>query len=325
MPTQNSLKEIEIKLYTSNQTLEKIYQHPLFTKYSHPIWQEKELLNQYIDTEFHDLTAAKVALRVRKDREQYIQTLKAKGYSIGGFSERDEFDWMISSPQLDLSVLNEKYWPKKLENIDKTKLMTIFSTDFIRNYALFTWQINEEKAEIEVAIDRGVVKAREKQEAICELELELRDGSANILLKFAIELAKLFPLFPSDTSKAERGYRLIGSTNYQFMLCEPSTNSPPELLQHYLITAQRLLERCVWSPSKPLFENWIKTLQQLSHVLEKLELSDLLVQLNDIKNDWLFVSQADEKLLINKVQQEMDTTRWGVFSLSTSLWLLNHY
>lgn len=325
MSTHNSLKEIEIKLYASSQTLAKIYKDPCFATYSHMEWQQKELFNQYIDTEDHALTAASVALRIRKDGEQYIQTLKTKGHSLGGFSERDEFDWLIETPKLNLSLLDKEHWPITLQAIDKTKLTTIFSTDFNRDYALFTWQKDKATARIEVAIDRGFVKAKQQQEAISELELELREGNAKVMLDFAIELAKKFPLIPSDTSKAERGYRLIGSTNYNALAKQkPVSDNPYQLVQYYLTMSQRLLESFLWRYSKAILVSWLEQLQQLHKVLTKLEVDLLINQLTNIISDWQTLIHSSEEQLIVKVKEEINNTRWGVFSLSTSHWLLNH-
>ncbi len=325
MSNQNSLKEIEIKLYANKQTLEQIYQHPMFSQFSKPRWQQKELFNQYIDTADYALTAAKVALRVRKDGDQYIQTLKAKGHSIGGFSERDEFDWLIETPQLDISLLDNEHWPKSLSQLDKLKLVPIFSTDFTRNYALFTWQKEKDQAEIEVAIDEGLVKANQKQEPINELELELRNGSASVMLDFAIELAKLFPLIPSDTSKAERGYRLINSDNYQLGVAKQIvSNNPYENIQYYLAMSQRLLESYVWRPSRTILVSWLEYLQQLNSVLKQLNIEPLVAQLNIILEDWKLMITGNDEQLMEKTKQELNKTRWGVFSLSTSHWLLNH-
>lgn len=325
MSVNNSLKEIEIKLYANNQTLAKIYESSLFAKYSQPQWQQKELFNHYIDTEDHALTAAKVALRIRQDGEQYIQTLKTKGHSLGGFSERDEFDWLLETPKLNLSLLDKEHWPENLKTIDKAKLTTIFATDFSRDYALFTWQKEKATATIEVAIDKGFVKAKQKQEAISELELELREGSPEVMLDFAIELAKKFPLIPSDTSKAERGYRLIGAVNYKALLTgKPPTSDSYEAVQYYLSMSQRLLENFLWRYSKTILVSWLEHLQQLYKVLTKLEVTDLATQLNAIISDWQGALQATEQQIIGKIKQETNNNRWGVFSLSTSHWLLNH-
>ncbi len=68
---------------------------------------------------------------------------------------------------------------------------------------------------MEAALDLGKVVAGDNQEEICELELELRQGDAAALLELAAELAADLPLMPCDISKAERGYRLFDPNSYE--------------------------------------------------------------------------------------------------------------
>ena len=82
-------KETEIKLRVSRATLAALREHPLLNKRNKSGWQQHELLNQYFDTPTRDLTAAKVALRLRRDGQQHIQTLKSRGQSVAGLSERN--------------------------------------------------------------------------------------------------------------------------------------------------------------------------------------------------------------------------------------------
>ena len=81
-------KETEIKLRISRETLAALREHPLLKKRNKSGWQQRELLNQYFDTPERDLSAAKVALRLRRDGDVVIQTLKTRGTSVAGLSER---------------------------------------------------------------------------------------------------------------------------------------------------------------------------------------------------------------------------------------------
>ncbi|MEK5777976.1 CYTH domain-containing protein, partial [Acinetobacter nosocomialis] len=74
----------------------------------------------------------------------------------------------------------------------------LFSTDFARE----RWVIQEGKSEIEIALDRGEVKAGEHQEPICELELELLAGETTDLLRLAHRLLESGVLRQGSLSKA---------------------------------------------------------------------------------------------------------------------------
>ncbi|MFP3449254.1 inorganic triphosphatase, partial [Pseudomonas sp. SIMBA_067] len=83
----------EIKLRVSRETLAALREHPLLKKRNKSGWERRELMNQYFDTPERDLAQAKVALRLRKDGDDIIQTLKTRGQSVAGLSERNEYNW----------------------------------------------------------------------------------------------------------------------------------------------------------------------------------------------------------------------------------------
>ena len=102
------VKETEIKLRASRATLAALREHPLLKKRNKSGWQHGELFNQYYDTAERELARARVALRLRRDGEQYIQTLKSRGQSVAGLSERNEWDWYLDKAKLDLKKLNDE-------------------------------------------------------------------------------------------------------------------------------------------------------------------------------------------------------------------------
>jgi inorganic triphosphatase YgiF len=88
------------------------------------------------------------------------------------------------------------------------ELAPVFTTDFTRSFWLLTPQ---EGTRIEVALDRGKIVAGERQETICEVELELLEGKVADLFDAALALQSDLPLHPEGASKAERGYRLASA------------------------------------------------------------------------------------------------------------------
>ena len=213
--------ETEIKLRISPVTLEALRQHPLLLERSEGGWQTGTLTNQYFDTPNRDLAAARVALRLRRDGDQLIQTLKTRGQSVAGLSERNEWDWYLNTEQLDTGLLDDDCWPATLADLDKGLLQPLFTTDFQRCKMLLRWQRDGQQVEVEAALDHGLVLAGEQQEVICELELEVRQGPAEALLELALALAADLPLMPCDISKAERGYRLFDSASYTLRPANP--------------------------------------------------------------------------------------------------------
>mgnify|MGYP000712304131 CR=1 FL=1 len=91
------------------------------------------------------------------------------------------------------------------------RLQAVFTTDFTRRL----WVLERPGARIELVLDRGsvVAGAGRREEAICEVELELLAGdSTDALFDLAIELSADFHLHPEVRSKAERGYALCDTT-----------------------------------------------------------------------------------------------------------------
>jgi triphosphatase len=335
-------KETEIKLRVSRETLAALREHPLLKKRNKSGWEQRELFNQYYDTPARDLAKAKIALRIRRDGEVFIQTLKTRGQSVAGLSERNEYDWNLQSAELDLSKLDDSCWPAALAELDKNQLVPIFTTDFIREKAEIAWGRGKAKVVIEAALDLGKVIAGEGEEEICELELELRQGGPDALLELASELATDLSLMPCDISKAERGYRLFDSTSYSLNLPAPALSAETNLDDsvaalgwHLLGSSQRLAEQYRFNGHWRLLVEWLEQLVGLRALLGSLgqaaprATSHTLRELLDaLLLEWrprLLAGQLDEQARKTAPAQfaaELEATRWGLFSLSTSRWLL---
>ncbi|MBS69254.1 MAG: adenylate cyclase, partial [Pseudomonas sp.] len=335
-------KETEIKLRASRDTLLALREHPLLKKRNKSGWSRHELFNQYYDTAERDLAQARVALRLRRDGEQFIQTLKSRGQSVAGLSERNEWDWYLDKAKLDTKKLDDDCWPASLAELDKKSLKPIFTTDFVREKAEIAWGRGKTKVVIEAALDQGQVKAGRQSEEICELELELRQGDPQALLELAAELAADLPLMPCDISKAERGYRLYDANGYSLQLPAPKLDATMPLDDavvalgwQLLGNSQRLAEQYRFNGRWKLLSDWLQQLIELRALLGSLgqaaprtssrelrELLDALIQ------DWrprVEAGQDDEsvrKAAPTQFTDELGQTRWGLLSLKASLWLL---
>lgn len=335
-------KETEIKLRASRETLLALRDHPLLKKRNKIGWSRHELYNQYYDTAERDLAQARVALRLRRDGEQFIQTLKSRGQSVAGLSERNEWDWYLDKAKLDTKKLGDDCWPASLAELDKKSLKPIFTTDFVREKAEIAWGRGKTKVVIEAALDLGQVKAGKQSEEICEMELELRQGDPEALLELAAELAADLPLMPCDISKAERGYRLHDADGYNLQLPAPALDATMPLDDavvalgwQLLGNSQRLAEQYRFNGRWKLLSDWLQQLIELRALLGSLgqaaprassrelrELLDALIQ------DWrprVEAGQDDEgvrKAAPGQFAEELGQTRWGLLSLKASLWLL---
>ena len=155
----------------------------------------------YFDTPAHALRDGGFSLRVRRQGDSHIQTLKHR--AGGGLFERDEWETPVEGFALDLAALAGT----PVESaIGAEALAAAFTVEVERR--VHAWTRGETR--IEVSFDTGLIVADGRQEAVAEMELELLAGSPQDLFLLARQLQAKAPITLAFESKAERGYRLAG-------------------------------------------------------------------------------------------------------------------
>ncbi|GHA99019.1 CYTH domain-containing protein [Modicisalibacter luteus] len=191
-------EEIELKLALASGEAGKLPYHPAL---GGATAHRTRLANTYYDTPTGDLESAKVALRLRRTPERTLQTLKTAGQGSGGLSARGEWEWEVQEDRLDVDGLAQLPPVQALGQKVLHALQPRFTTDFERQ----AWLIDYSGARIEVALDRGEIRAGERHVGIDELELELKAGEPSALWQLARRLAEDIALRPANASKAARG------------------------------------------------------------------------------------------------------------------------
>ncbi|GHB20851.1 CYTH domain-containing protein [Salinicola rhizosphaerae] len=206
--------EIEIKLALAPSAVDALIAHPLLSRCES---QTIALGNQYYDSEDGALQSRRIALRVRRQGETCVQTLKSAAASQSGLSTRGEWEWPITSARrnaagLDIAGLEALSHPA-LADVDLARLAPVFTTDFDRR----SWRYREGESDIEVALDRGEIRVGDRLLPICELELELKAGDADALWMLAERLCqtsgpgveqRALAARPANHSKASRAAHL---------------------------------------------------------------------------------------------------------------------
>lgn len=165
---------------------------------------EQDLVTIYFDTPDFALSAAGVALRVRRLGRRWLQTLKTEGERQGGLSRRAEYEMAVRTGAPDWSRFPAEALAHVAEAL-RERIVPVFETRFHRT----AWVLERRGgAQIEVALDVGEVLAGDRRQPICEIELELKAGRPDALFVLALEWAGAFGCLPFDVSKAERGVRL---------------------------------------------------------------------------------------------------------------------
>lgn len=155
----------------------------------------------YFDAPGHPLHAQGISLRVRRCGETFTQTIK-RGSAAAGLFQRDEWEQRVEGFEPEL---------RDLEATPFRKIRPLFGElePVVRiEVERSIWLLDRNGSQIELALDRGMVRAGHRQAPIVELELELKSGEAAALFDIARRIGKTIPLRLSALSKADRGFRL---------------------------------------------------------------------------------------------------------------------
>ena len=168
---------------------------------------EKELANDYFDSDDLVLRAMDIGLRIRCENGRYEQTIKTAGKVIGCMHQRSEYNIDIIDNCLDLLLFPEHIWPENTDVVALQKSMgVLFSTNFHRKI----WLIHLNQSVIELVLDRGIISTEVDKPtlAINEIEIELVSGDEAALFTLAEQLNHILELQPGKLSKAACGYSL---------------------------------------------------------------------------------------------------------------------
>ncbi|MCF8178080.1 MAG: CHAD domain-containing protein [Sulfuritalea sp.] len=199
-------EEIELKLALAEVHQSRFLRHPLLKQATER--RTENLDNIYYDTSDLSLRRKGIALRLRRQGRDWLQTVKLAGNSSAGLSTRPEWEIPYTG-QLDFSQIDHqaaREWlqqPKLLKHI-----VPICETRFRRT----TWRFDAAPGAVLMTLDRGWVIANGRRQIISEVELELDEAPIHAIFELANQLAKTVALVPSVLSKAERGYRLHAAT-----------------------------------------------------------------------------------------------------------------
>ncbi|HEX7440939.1 MAG TPA: CYTH and CHAD domain-containing protein, partial [Caldimonas sp.] len=171
------------------------------------------LESHYFDTDDRRLGAAGLALRLRKTGRLWEQTLKAPGESA---VERHEETvprpgrWGAEGPPLDPALHANtpagEMLDKALAHGDSARgaLRRVYTSVFTRRSV----DVEAADARVEVAFDRGELRAGANRATILEVEIELKSGEARALAAFGRTGVIEHGFWLSTLSKAARGDRL---------------------------------------------------------------------------------------------------------------------
>jgi inorganic triphosphatase YgiF len=218
--------EIEFKLSCTPETASVLGRQLSRLTGSPP--QKLKLQNTYYDTPQQDLRAAGIALRIRQQDRQRLQTVKCAGQVSGGLSSRPEWETPYAG-RFDFTPVSDEATRTTLETLARLPgYQAMLDTNFSRH--VWHWR-PEADTHVEIVLDRGQILAGGRQEAICELELELIAGKPERLLDLVAHLGSLAPVFPAPLSKATRGSLLLTGTDKPILAQPPAAEDASAAFQ----------------------------------------------------------------------------------------------
>ena len=178
--------------------------------------EETAIEDVYFDTPDACLRRRGLVLRLRRDGDRWLQTLKAASNGHSVVPVRGEWEVALSArksaPALDLELF--EITPLRVllrAGLEADALVPVFRTRILRQRGIMLHGTSQ----IEVALDRGELRARvegqKRRQSVAEVELELKSGRPQDLLDVGSALVKQghgVTLVPALRSKAERGYGL---------------------------------------------------------------------------------------------------------------------
>lgn len=186
-------------------------------------WPLTRLEAHYFDTAGGMLAAHRFAWRVRREDGRWVQTLKGAG-GAGRLLQRLEDEVVLPEapsgdavPRPDITLHRHSAAGRALAEALSGALDDV-STLVVERYATRverrTRVFEQDGARVEAAWDVGEIHANGQSLPVCELELELKDGPAEVLCTLARPWVQAHGLWIASASKGARGERLAAGRRH---------------------------------------------------------------------------------------------------------------
>ena len=159
-----------------------------------------QMQTTYYDTPAGSYSAKKCTLRRRLENQRSVCTLKTPDQGHG----RREWEVECGSIEEAKEKLCRLGAPREILDLAHEGLVPICGARFTRIAKTLCW----EGAQLELALDEGILTGSGREMPLCEVEVELKEGSQESCLAFARELSRRFGLQLEQNSKFRRALAL---------------------------------------------------------------------------------------------------------------------
>ena len=182
-------REFELKYRTTPEIIGKIQEkYGEFTSIS--------METTYYDTFDGKLFNRRWTLRRRLENQVSVCTLKIP------LEDGSRGEWEVEAPGLITGIpeLCKLGAPMDLMALTVNGIVPVCGARFTR----LAKTLELEGCTVELALDQGVLTGRVKEQPLCEVEVELKDGSEEAAVRFAKSLQEAFSLSEEPDSKYRR-------------------------------------------------------------------------------------------------------------------------
>lgn len=186
--------EYELKFRATEEILQKVAaDHPEGHTHFH-------MQTTYYDTPSGGLSARHYTLRRRMENDKSVCTLKTPADN----DSRQELELKCEDIHEAVSRFAQMGAPEDFLSVTAEGIAPICAAEFHRTAITLTFP----DCTMELALDRGTLTGGERTAPLCELEVELKEGTPFSVQVFALELVNRYGLIPEKYSKFRRALAL---------------------------------------------------------------------------------------------------------------------
>ncbi len=201
------MQETELKIMLDAGSERRLRRHPALAAMREGKPRSARLVSVYFDTPDQALARAGIALRLRRERRRWIQTVKLGGAGRGGVFSNVEIDFPAPGGRLDLTRDDPDGVYRRITTLlDGREPSAVFETNVHRSVQMLR---APDGGLVEFALDRGEIVAGAAHAPVREAEFELAEGQVTSLFEVARLLFDRGPVRFSSLNKAARGRRLL--------------------------------------------------------------------------------------------------------------------
>ena len=163
--------------------------------------REIRMESTYFDTPASALSCARMTLRLRRENDETVCTLKTPLPD----GSRGEWECAAADIKSGISALLALGAPSVLQELTAQGVVPVCGARFTRHAI----DLPTADGMAELALDKGILSGGGKEIPLLEVEIELKSGSEEAACRLAAQLAKTYCLQPESKSKFRRAMDLF--------------------------------------------------------------------------------------------------------------------